>query len=336
MASIASRTMVACARRISVGMPQKLDWRFMSLTAASCIPSSDNGAVPRSTVSTQVLSQRPFWSSAFRLSTPSLQVPPRQPFRCSVISTKISSLQAAPQRYFQSSAFSPSTTHRGAVPTEKPNLNPWNYVFRKQRQIYPKFAFHSLAPSSLLAETSRSKAANDAWNRKKEKQHYQKMDQLRREGARNLHHIAGKVGEDVTQIELQKLKDEGIIRDFLPQPTYPGTKKRPDFVVTLHNDQVLFIDSKASTDWSRDRKHHVDILKGAVKEKGKRDYPSLVPNAYKDLVMFLPYNRDLERAYDDDGNDDLNLHGYAKERNVRVESPSTLRRFIVRLNRGHY
>ncbi|OUS29349.1 hypothetical protein A9Q99_09620 [Gammaproteobacteria bacterium 45_16_T64] len=127
-------------------------------------------------------------------------------------------------------------------------------------------------------------------------------------------------------------------REYSLQPSYKsqcgGAILRPDAVINLPSQKSVIVDSKVSLKhWelavaaedseseNEALKKHVESLRGHIKNLSGKQYEEIGALMSLDFVlMFVP----IEAAFLKALQEDVELYGYASERNVLLVSPSTL------------
>ena len=143
----------------------------------------------------------------------------------------------------------------------------------------------------------------------------------------------GGMGEVSLKQLLEEFKTSKLIADFDLQLALPNGQK-PDAVITLENEQKMVVDSKVPTlpDNTSEkegedtiRKKLVTKIKSTMTGLSNKQYPSQIENAMDTTWMLLPNEAYLQAAYDEDGRDDFAIHQFAKDRNIKLVGPESLR-----------
>ena len=216
---------------------------------------------------------------------------------------------------------------------------------------------HKESIQKLYTETS------DRWSRTVQELKTTKEESLKLEAnlkrLRNLVELQktahlGNLGEGILKGLLERAESEGLIESFELQPRILQGNLIPDAIATMKNGRKLVIDSKAVDKQTMDaaaqqedslaRQHYVRNLKAKMTDLHTKGYPSQVNNSYNSVWMFLPHDRDLQKAYnptDATFSDDLGLHEHARKQNVHLVGPesflSSLRTLnLIRLENEQY
>ncbi|MEM6708123.1 MAG: DNA recombination protein RmuC [Pseudomonadota bacterium] len=142
------------------------------------------------------------------------------------------------------------------------------------------------------------------------------------------------------ELVLERLLEHGALRpgqEYVRQPSYSrpdGRVQRPDVVLRLPDERLLFIDAKVSLaaladtgesttakDRARSERRHARLLRRQMLELAGRDYPSLEPDRSLPVaLMFVPVDAALNTAL----RADPDLFDQCLARQVLPVSPTTL------------